>query len=95
MEVGPKLQASDSATSENASEGDARHSRITDRSGVKGALDAVAAYFEREEPSSPAPAYLRRLKSLVDARFAEIARELMPDDGGEAKLRLEPKTNLR
>jgi len=95
MEAGPKLEASDSNASENASQGDERHSRITDRSGVKGALDAVAAYFEREEPSSPAPAYLRRLKSLVDARFTDIARELMPENGGEAKLRLEPKTNLR
>jgi len=95
MEAGPKLESSDSEASENASQGDERHSRITDRSGVKGALDAVAAFFEREEPSSPAPAYLKRLKSLVDARFTEIARELMAEDGGEAKLRLEPKTNLR
>ena len=93
--AGPKAQADDSSSPGNEPEGDARHSRITDRSGVKGALDAVAAYFEREEPSSPAPAYLRRLKSLVDARFTDIARELMPDAGGEAKLRLEPKTNLR
>ena len=95
MEAGPKAQPAESSITENALQGDARHSRITDRSGVKGSLDAVAAYFEREEPSSPAPAYLRRLKSLVDARFTEIARELMPDGGGEAKLRLEPKTNLR
>lgn len=95
IEAGPTAQVDDSQSSNNALEGDAHHSRITDRSGVKVALDAVAAYFEREEPSSPAPAYLRRLRSLVDARFTDIARELMPEDGGEAKLRLEPKTNLR
>lgn len=80
---------------DNPLQGDSRHSRITDRNGVKQALDGVAAYFEREEPSSPAPAYLRRLRSLVDARFTEIARELMPEEGGEVKLRLEPRTNLR
>jgi predicted component of type VI protein secretion system len=92
----PTVSAADeTGVVDNAPEGDPRHSRITDRNGVKQSLDAVAAYFEREEPSSPAPGYLRRLRSLVDARFSEIARELMPEDGGEAKLRLEPRTNLR
>ena len=95
LQAGPKSENNVSEEGGNVTEGDDRHSRITDRNGVKQALDAVAAYFEREEPSSPAPAYLRRLKSLVDARFTEIARELMPEEGGEAKLRLEPRTSLR
>lgn len=96
-ELGNQSDESDNAgeSVENTAEGDGRHSRITDRNGVKQSLDAVAAYFEREEPSSPAPAYLKRLRSLVDARFTEIARELMPEEGGEAKLRLEAKTNMR
>ena len=74
-----------------AAGGDAGHSRITDRGDVKMALDAIAGYFEREEPSSPAPNYLRRLRGMVDARFADIARELMEEDGGDAKLKLETR----
>ena len=96
-ELGNQSEDVDNAaeTIDNQAESDGRHSRISDRNGVKQSLDAVAAYFEREEPSSPAPAYLKRLRSLVDARFTEIARELMPEEGGEAKLRLEAKTNMR
>ena len=62
---------------------------------VKASLDQLAAFFEREEPSSPAPGYLRRLRGLVDARFPEIARDLIGEDGGDAKLRLEPRGNMR
>lgn len=85
----------DTTGPENTAEGDARHSRITSRNDVKASLDLIAAFFEREEPSSPAPGYLKRLRSLVDARFSDIARELMGEEGYEPKLRLEPRTNLR
>jgi type VI secretion system protein ImpA len=43
------------------------------------ALDAVCAYYERNEPSSPVPLLAKRAKGLVSKGFMDIVRDLTPE----------------
>ncbi len=42
-------------------------------------LDRLLQYYARHEPSSPLPILLQRAKKLVNADFATIVRDLIPD----------------
>jgi type VI secretion system protein ImpA len=50
------------------------------------ALDAVATYFRKNEPSSPVPVVVERAKQLVAKDFFEILADLAPDGLAQAKL---------
>jgi type VI secretion system protein ImpA len=52
---------------------------IRSRADVVAALDALCAYFERCEPSSPIPLLLRRSKRLVAKNFIDIIHDVAPD----------------
>jgi len=43
------------------------------------ALDAVADYFRRHEPSSPIPLFVERAKRLVAKDFLEVLADIAPD----------------
>jgi type VI secretion system protein ImpA len=43
------------------------------------ALDAVAAFFKRTEPSSPIPLFLERAKRLVSKDFLEVLADIAPE----------------
>ena len=43
------------------------------------ALDAVAEYFRRNEPSSPVPLLVDRAKRLVSKNFLEVLEDVAPD----------------
>ncbi|MPY87883.1 MAG: type VI secretion system protein TssA [Luteitalea sp.] len=43
------------------------------------ALDAVAEYFRRNEPSSPIPLFLERAKRLVSKDFLEVLADIAPE----------------
>ena len=49
------------------------------------ALDAVAAYFRQNEPSSPVPLFVDRAKRLVSMNFLDILADVAPDGIGQAK----------
>lgn len=49
------------------------------------ALDAVAAYFRQNEPSSPVPLFVERAKRLVSMNFLDILADVAPDGIGQAK----------
>ena len=42
-------------------------------------LELVCNYLERNEPSNPAPLFIRRAQRLIKKNFLEIVRDLMPD----------------
>ena len=42
-------------------------------------IDKVISYFERQEPSSPAPLLLKRAKRLIAMNFVDIIKDLVPD----------------
>jgi type VI secretion system protein ImpA len=58
---------------------------IRSREDATRALDAVAAYFRANEPSSPIPLLLERTKRLVAKDFLAVLEELAPDALAQAK----------
>jgi type VI secretion system protein ImpA len=49
------------------------------------ALDAVAAFFKRTEPSSPVPLFIDRAKRLVSKDFLEVLADIAPDAVAQAR----------
>jgi type VI secretion system protein ImpA len=49
------------------------------------ALDAVADFFQRTEPSSPIPMFLARAKRLVSKDFLEVLADVAPDAVPQAR----------
>jgi type VI secretion system protein ImpA len=52
---------------------------IASRQDAIRALDAVADYFRRNEPSSPIPMFVERAKRLVAKDFLEVLADIAPD----------------
>lgn len=50
------------------------------------ALDAVIAFFRKNEPSSPVPIFAERAKRLVAKDFLEVLTDMAPDGLSQAKL---------
>ncbi len=48
------------------------------------ALDAVAEFFRRNEPSSPVPLFIERAKRLVSKSFLEVLADVAPDGLAQA-----------
>src|ERR1700730_9432422 len=49
------------------------------------ALDAVADFFRRTEPSSPIPLFLARAKRLVSKDFLEVLADVAPEAVAQAR----------
>jgi type VI secretion system protein ImpA len=58
---------------------------INSRQDAIRALDAVADYFRRNEPSSPIPLFVDRAKRLVAKDFLEVLADIAPDALGVAR----------
>jgi type VI secretion system protein ImpA len=56
-----------------------RGGAITSRQDAIRALDAVAEYFRRSEPSSPIPLFVERAKRLVAKDFLEVLADIAPE----------------
>jgi len=52
---------------------------IASREDAIRALDRVAEWIERNEPSNPAPLLIRRSQRLMSKNFIDIIRDLVPD----------------
>jgi type VI secretion system protein ImpA len=50
------------------------------------ALDAVAEFFRRNEPSSPVPLLIDRAKRLVSKNFLEVLADIAPDGVSQARI---------
>jgi type VI secretion system protein ImpA len=79
------------ATSETAGETDPAGQvtpvgSIKTRQDAVRALEAAAAFFRRNEPSSPVPLLLDRAKRLVSKSFLEVLEDIAPDSMTQAKL---------
>jgi type VI secretion system protein ImpA len=53
--------------------------RITSRPEVEAALEAICAYYHRNEPSSPVPLLLERARRLCRLGFLQIMEDLHPE----------------
>jgi type VI secretion system protein ImpA len=61
------------------------HGAIRSREDAIRALDAVADYFRRTEPSSPIPLFVERARRLVAKSFLEVLADLVPDAVPQAR----------
>src|SRR5262249_45357068 len=52
---------------------------INSREDAVRVLDLVCSYLERNEPSNPAPLFIRRAQRLMTKNFIEIVKDLIPD----------------
>ena len=85
--VGQRRPGEDVVDGGSASEGEGdaeggggyRGGAIRSRAEAIRALDAVADYFRRTEPSSPVPLMVDRAKRLVSMDFLEMLAEIAPD----------------
>jgi type VI secretion system protein ImpA len=59
---------------------------IRSRQDAIAALDAVATFFRRTEPSSPIPLFLERAKRLVSKDFFEVLADIAPDAVSQARI---------
>jgi type VI secretion system protein ImpA len=58
---------------------------IRSRQDAMRALDAVAEFFRRNEPSSPVPLFCDRAKRLVSKNFLEVLADVAPDAVPQAR----------
>ena len=58
---------------------------VNSRQDVEKTLDAIIAFYERTEPSSPIPHIARRLRRMVPMDFVELMQEIAP--GGMKEFR--------
>lgn len=58
---------------------------IRSRDDAVRALEAVAAFFRKNEPSSPVPLFVERAKRLVAKDFLEVLADMAPDGLDQAK----------
>jgi type VI secretion system protein ImpA len=49
-------------------------------------LDSVCRFLERNEPSNPAPLFIRRAQRLIGSGFLDIMRDMAPDSLGHIEL---------
>jgi len=80
-----RLAERDGALAEPGDDGAAADGRpgqvgaIRSRQDAIRALDAVAEFFRRNEPSSPIPMFLERAKRLVSKSFLEVLADIAPE----------------
>ncbi len=63
-----------------------RGGTIRSRQDAIAALDAVAEFFRRTEPSSPIPLFIARAKRLVSKDFLEVLADIAPDAVAQARV---------
>lgn len=69
----------------SASDGVIAVGAIRSRQDAIRALDAVAEFFRRNEPSSPIPLFVDRAKRLVSKDFLEVLADIAPDALAQAR----------
>ena len=92
--IGPRLaESAASETQTPMTDGDASSGSsevlavgaVKSRQDAIRALDAVAGYFRRHEPSSPVALIIERAKRMVSMDFLEVIAELAPDALDQAR----------
>ena len=89
MEVSPENSGaqSDEAVSSSLSE-PANVAKVTSHAEAAAALQAVAGYFARSEPSNPALLLIRQAHEMVGKSFVEVMRMLVPAHADAAAINI-------
>ena len=81
----PAAGGNGASTATAAAPGSGSLQAISSRQDAIRALDAVAAYFRSNEPSSPIPLFIERAKRLVAKDFLEVLADIAPDAVSQAR----------
>ena len=81
----PANAAGPAADGGDARPGVVRSGPIGTRDEAMKTLDAVAAFFRANEPSSPVPLFIERAKRLVGKDFLAVLEDVIPDSVAQAK----------
>jgi type VI secretion system protein ImpA len=73
------------STAGNGADGPVAIGNIQSRQDAIRAIDAIAAYFRKNEPSSPIPLLLDRAKRLVSKSFLEVLEDIAPESLPQAR----------
>jgi len=90
-QIAPRLGAAGATGEGDSAEGGGGGARVIGVGSIKSrqdaikALDAVAAFFRQNEPSSPVPLFIERGKRLVAKNFLEVLADIAPDALEQAK----------
>jgi type VI secretion system protein ImpA len=88
-QMAARPEAAGDTESEGESEGAGTGTRFTgvvrSRTEAVRALEAVAEYFRKNEPSSPVPMFCDRAKRLVAKEFLEVLADIAPEAVGQAR----------
>jgi len=77
--------ATSGVDSAGSGEGASASGVVKSRQDAIRALDAVADFFKRTEPSSPIPLFLARAKRLVSKDFLEVLADVAPEAVAQAR----------
>lgn len=77
--------AADAGTDGGGRSAGVRAGTIGTRDDAMRTLDAVAAFFRANEPSSPVPLFIERAKRLVGKDFLAVLEDVIPDSVAQAK----------
>ena len=72
--------------------GPALSGRVNSRSDVVRAIDAIVDYYSRQEPGSPIPVVLGRVRGWVNMDFLSILNDISPSSIDDAKRVLTTRT---
>jgi type VI secretion system protein ImpA len=90
-QLGTRAADAAAAVAEGAAEGEPGAAAVIGVGSIRSrddavrALDAVAAFFRKNEPSSPVPLFVERAKRLVAKDFLEVLADMAPDGLDQAK----------
>ena len=84
-QAGPSAPGADYAAVSPAGDGASASGVVKSRQDAIRALDTVADFFRRTEPSSPIPLFLARAKRLVSKDFLEVLEDIAPDAVAQAR----------
>ena len=76
----------DSGSQPGAEGGAGFSGAVRSRAEAVRALEAVAAFFRQNEPSSPVPMFCDRAKRLVSMGFLEVLADIAPEAVGQARV---------
>jgi type VI secretion system protein ImpA len=77
--------AADAPPAAGAASGPRIAGRVESREDVVKALDAIADYYRRREPTSPVPAALQRVREWVNLDFLALLEDIAPNSLDEAR----------
>jgi type VI secretion system protein ImpA len=81
----PATPGVDADAGSGAGDGTSVGGAVRSRQDAIRALDAVADFFRRTEPSSPIPLFLARAKRLVSKDFLEVLADIAPEAVAQAR----------